>query len=256
MQLNYKVYGEGRPMIILHGLFGSSDNWMSIAKKIAERGYQVFLPDQRNHGDSPWSEEWNYEVMSEDLHELIKHQQIEHPVLIGHSMGGKVAMFFAGKYPDQALSKLVIVDIAPKAYPIHHDQILDALLSLDLSQINARREADQALAKYLDEPGVRQFLLKNLDRDEENRFRWKVNLPVIHEKIDMVGEPFPENLKYEGPTLFIKGARSAYIQEGDEALIQTYFPQARLQTVSEAGHWVHAEQPQAFLELLMDFLNQ
>lgn len=255
MQLHYKVYGEQNhtSIIILHGLFGSSDNWMRIANHLSAQ-YCVYLLDQRNHGDSPWSAEWNYQHMSQDLLEFIQSHQIEKPIIIGHSMGGKTAMFFAALYPEIALQKLIIVDIAPKAYPVHHDKIIEGLRALKIDTYSSRKEADQALSAYIKIPAVRQFLLKNLDRQDTGGFRWKINLPVIDREIEAVGEALPSSARAEVATLFIRGEKSDYILDEDEALIAQYFPNAQIQTIAKAGHWVHAEQAQAFLEVLAQFL--
>ncbi|NJL15598.1 MAG: alpha/beta fold hydrolase [Microscillaceae bacterium] len=256
MQLAYKKYGtQGPVIVILHGLFGNSDNWMAIARKLESR-FQVYVPDQRNHGQSPWAETWNYEVMSQDLHEFLEAQQLSEVILVGHSMGGKVAMWYAGQYAaEQRLRQLLIVDIAPRAYPVHHDHILDALLRLPLAQLRSRREADEALAQYLPEADTRQFLLKNLQRNAQNQFYWQVNLEVIHQNIEIVGAPFPANWQVGVPTLFMKGALSQYIQEKDQAEIEVRFPQATLVSIPQAGHWVHAEQPEAFLQTLLQAID-
>ncbi|GAB4396394.1 MAG: alpha/beta fold hydrolase [Microscillaceae bacterium] len=256
MQLTFKKYGtQGPVIVILHGLFGNSDNWMAMARKLEAR-FQVYVPDQRNHGQSPWAEAWNYEVMSQDLHEFLEAQQLWEVILVGHSMGGKVAMWYAGQYAsEQRLRQLVIVDIAPRAYPVHHDHILDALLGLPLAQFRSRREADEALAQYLPEADTRQFLLKNLQRNAQNQFYWQVNLEVIRRNIEIIGAPFPANWKVDLPTLFIKGALSHYIQEKDRAEIEARFPQATLVSIPQAGHWVHAEQPEVFLQTLLQAID-
>ncbi|EAY26845.1 alpha/beta fold hydrolase [Microscilla marina] len=254
MELHYKTFGEGTPLLILHGLFGSSDNWLTIGKKLAEQ-YQVYLIDQRNHGRSPWSDQWNYEAMSDDLHEFVEQHQLQDFVLIGHSMGGKTAMNYAVNHTPSKIEKLVVVDIAPKTYPIHHDKIVAGLNALDLSQVNSRKAADEQLAAYIDEVGVRQFLLKNLYRNEEKNFEWRINLPVIGENLTNVSGGLTEDKQYEGTTLFIRGRKSNYIKEDDEAVIHQHFPQATLQTVENAGHWVHAESPAEFLEMLLTFLQ-
>ncbi len=255
MKLNHKKYGtQGQNLVILHGLFGSSDNWMSVAKKLEEE-YQIHTLDLRNHGQSPWSDDWDYEVMSEDIQEFIAEQQIKDFVLLGHSLGGKVAMHYACKYGiEDTLQKLLIVDISPRAYPIHHAQILEALTALDLSQITGRKEADDALKPALPELGVRQFLLKNLERKEDKGFVWQLNLEVIHQKIANVGIALPSGYVFEKPTLFIKGENSNYIHSDELGDLQAHFPKAHLQSIAKAGHWVHAERQEAFLEVIQDFL--
>lgn len=253
MELHYKTFGEGEPLLILHGLFGSSDNWLTIGKKLAEQ-YKVYLIDQRNHGRSPWNNEWDYQAMSADLHEFVETHELKDFVLIGHSMGGKTAMNYAVDYTPAKIKQLVIVDIAPKPYPIHHDKIVAGLKALDLSQVNSRKAADEQLAAYIDEVGVRQFLLKNLYRNEEKSFDWRINLPVIADNLANVSGGLAEGKQYSGTTLFVRGRKSNYIKDGDEAVIAQHFPQAAVQTVENAGHWVHAERPVEFMEMLQAFL--
>ncbi len=253
MELNYKEYGEGSPLIILHGLLGTSDNWVTIARKLGEH-YHVYLPDQRNHGSSPWSDTWSYPAMMEDLGEFMEKHQIEQASIVGHSMGGKVAMYFATHYPDK-LAKLVVVDIAPRVYPVQHDPILKGLLAVDLSQLKARRDADKALEPAFPDFGMRQFLLKNLKRNPDNSFYWQANLSLIQDKLEEVSQTFPDHLRFEKPSLFIRGLKSDYIRPEDEALIHHYFPDAQITSIEKAGHWVHAEAPQEFLAALTSYLK-
>jgi esterase len=252
MKLNYKKSGSGPPLVILHGLFGSLDNWFSIAKELTE-SFTLYLVDQRNHGDSPHSDVWNYAVMVEDLKELLDAEGLDKIYLMGHSMGGKTAMNFALKYPEH-VDKLIVADIAPRYYPPHHQSILEGLNSLDLKAIQSRKEADEQLAKYIPELGVRQFLLKSLSRDSDG-FAWKINLPVITKDIENVGEALPEGANFDGPTLFLAGANSNYIQQKDMADMEAYFPNYELEFVADAGHWLHAEQPHAVVVEMRKFLN-
>ena len=252
MNLFFREVGEGTPIIILHGLFGSSDNWLSIAKALAD-DHKIYSLDQRNHGQSPHDAEFNYEVMADDLKEFLLKHEIKKPMIIGHSMGGKVAMQFAVDNPEM-LKKLIVVDIAPKSYPIHHDKILEGLESLSLPSLKSRSEADGKLAKYVTKMGTRQFLLKNLTRTSDG-FAWKINLPVISDNIEMVGLGLKSDDSFEEPTLFINGRNSDYIKKGDEILIRQYFPHSTLKTIENAGHWVHAEQPAEFLKLVKDFIS-
>lgn len=252
MKLNFKKSGSGPPLVILHGLFGSLDNWFSIAKELVEH-YTLYLVDQRNHGDSPHAEEWNYAVMVEDLKELMDEEGLEKIYLMGHSMGGKTVMNFALKYP-KAVEKLIVADIAPRYYPIHHQSILEGLNSLNLSEIKSRKEADDQLAQYIPELGVRQFLLKSLTRDSDG-FVWKINLSVISKNIENVGEALPEGGKYKGPTLFLAGANSNYIQQKDMTDMERFFPNYELEFIANAGHWLHAEQPHAVVEEMRRFLT-
>lgn len=253
MKLAYREAGEGKPLIILHGLFGSSDNWLSIAKEL-ESEYKIYLIDQRNHGSSPHSDDFTYEAMAADLAGFIEEHNIEDPIVMGHSMGGKTAMQFALSYPE-LLRKLIVVDIAPRYYPPHHQTILEGLQSIDIDNLKSRREADEALAKYVKELGVRQFLLKNLGRNSEGGYEWKMNLPVISEKIENVGQAIEEDARFKKPVLFINGATSGYIKERDEEMINKLFPQATVRTIEGAGHWVHAEKPEEFTEVVRAFIR-
>lgn len=253
MKLNFKTLGEGRPIIILHGIFGSSDNWLSVAKVFAEN-YKVYLPDLRNHGESFHDETFTYEAMANDLKDFIQDQKLQDPVIIGHSMGGKVAMKFAVNHPE-LFDRLIVVDISPRAYPPHHENILNGLKSIDLNTISSRKDADDALATYVKEKGVRQFLLKNLARDDNNRFKWKLNLPVIDKNIENVGEGLEDRLASDKPTLFIRGANSDYLRNEDNIVIVSTFPNSEVKTIPNAGHWVHAENPEEFIKVVKDFLR-
>lgn len=253
MQLNYKKTGQGEPLIILHGLFGSADNWLNIARGL-ENDYTLYLVDQRNHGDSQNDSEWDYQVMSEDLVEFMKEQGLEKAHLMGHSMGGKTAMTFALEHPDK-VDKLIVVDIAPRAYPVHHQTILDGLNAINPNQLKSRKQADDLLAPYVDQKSIRQFLLKNLGRDEEGDFIWKINLPVITQKIENVGEPIQSENSFDHPTLFVAGANSSYVQDKDKADIEKYFPNSHVIKMKNAGHWIHAEQPEAVIETIQAFLR-
>lgn len=252
MKLNFKKSGKGKPLVILHGLFGSADNWFSIAREL-ENDYELYLVDQRNHGDSPHAEEWDYEVMVEDLRELIDEEGLSEIFLMGHSMGGKTAMNFAVTYPDR-VEKLIVADIAPRYYPIHHQTILEGLNSINLAEIQSRKDADDQLAKYITIPGIRQFLLKSLGRDR-NGFYWKINLPVITEKIEEVGKALEDDTVYDGPTLFLAGANSNYIQQSDLPDILEHFPNYEIEFIEGAGHWLHAEKPEAVIREIKRFLK-
>lgn len=245
--------GEGQPLIVLHGLFGSSDNWLTVAREL-ESDYKIYLVDLRNHGDSPHSGDFTYAAMADDLLEFLQDHQLKNTIVLGHSMGGKAAMRFAVEHPE-LVKKLVVVDIAPRSYPPHHQAILNGLKSIDVQHIKSRKEADDALAEYVKELGVRQFLLKNLSRNTAGGYEWKMNLPVIDQQIENVGEGLNNEARYEQPTLFINGEASDYIREKEEELIYTIFPQATIQTIKGAGHWVHAEKTEEFVELLKAFLK-
>lgn len=251
MDLFFREIGAGSPIIILHGLFGSSDNWLSIAKVLSEK-HKVYTIDQRNHGQSPHSEEWNYEVMADDLKQFLQQHQIEQPIIIGHSMGGKVAMQFAVENPE-LLEKLIVVDIGPKEYSVHHEVILEGLNSIQLDKLKSRGEADKQLAQFVPDMGTRQFLLKNLARTTEG-FRWKINLPVIENNIEQIGTGLQTSDQFEQPTLFIRGGNSNYIQDEDQQVLKHHFPYYSLETIKNSGHWVHAEKPKDFLEMVQAFI--
>lgn len=256
MKLYYRKAGDsGQALIILHGIFGSSDNWLTIGKVLAQH-YQVYMVDQRNHGQSPHSDEFNYEVLAADLKEFIEEHQLLNPIIIGHSMGGKTVMQFAMNYPT-LFGKMVVVDIAPKFYPVHHAMILQGLHAVPLATLSSRTEANEILKRFEENEGVRQFLLKNLWRNpaKDNQFDWRINLPVITQNIDVVGHELSNEKVIEKPVLFIKGASSHYIQPEDERRIWELFPQYELVSIPNAGHWVQADQPQAFVEALQAFIH-
>lgn len=253
MNLHFEKYGEqGQALIILHGLFGSADNWSSLGKQLG-RNFNVYLVDQRNHGKSPHDDEWTYKAMAADIKEFIAQQQIDSPIILGHSMGGKTAMEFAATYSD-ALSKLIVADIAPKYYPVHHRTIIDGLLAVDANPVSSRKEADAILADFIPELPVRQFLLKNLVRNDEGGFNWRMNLPVIDQNIENVGYTLPDGVQLDVATLFVRGANSNYIDEEAEKKIDLHFTNYQLETIENAGHWVHAEKPKEFLEMITNFI--
>lgn len=254
MQLHYRKIGEGKPLVILHGVFGSGDNWLTVSKAFAD-AHTVYLIDQRNHGQSAWSSEFNYEVMAQDVAEFARAENIIPFTLMGHSMGGKVAMRFAQLYPDQ-LEKLIVVDIAPRAYKPHHQSIIEGFRAVDLHTIQSRQEADRAMSRYVEAPDVRQFLLKNLYRDAEGRFSWRLNLEAIVENIHEIGAALPAGPPIQVPTLFIAGTRSNYILPADEEEIHQRFTNVEIIKIANAGHWLHAEQPLAFAEAVNNFLHK
>ena len=251
MELFYREYGQGEPLIILHGLFGSADNWMTQAKMLGEH-FHVYTVDQRNHGLSPHSAVHDYLSMAEDMNDFFIQHKLSKAIVLGHSMGGKTAMNFSVKYPEK-VNKLIIVDIMPKQYPIHHDKILAGLKSLKLNELTSRTQADSALAHYVDEPDVRQFLLKNLTREQAAGFSWKMNLEAINQNIEAMGASIIVDGQYTGQTLFIVGERSNYYAPGDENVIRKYFPNYSLVKI-ETGHWVQAEKPKEFVEVVKKFL--
>ena len=261
MNLFYRELGDpaAPPIIILHGLFGSSDNWLTISKAIAAGGYRVLLPDQRNHGQSPRSEAFTYADMAADLHDLITTLGLENPVLVGHSMGGKTMMQYAITYPH-TFRKLVVVDIAPRQYPVHHTDVLRGLAAIDLANITTRNEAEAVLSAYEPLGSVRQFLLKNLYRPAPGPgtlpFAWRLNLPVITREIDGIGAALTGPHPVTEPTLFIRGEHSDYIRDADWPEIARLFTNVQLATVAGAGHWVQAEKPAEFVAVLLRFLAE
>lgn len=253
MDLNFQTYGAGHPIIVLHGLFGSLTNWNTISKALSER-YQVVAVDLRNHGGSPHDDTMNYAVMADDLRALMQTQGFTSAHVLGHSMGGKAAMQLALSAPE-LVDRLIVVDIAPRAYPRHHDEIFAALNSLDLAAYSNRAELDQALAVSLRDRAVRHFLLTNAVRDPDGGFSWRLNLPVIERDYEHLMIALSPEGTFSRPTLFIRGERSDYISPADEAQIRVMFPRATITTIPNAGHWVHAEAPQALLESVMQFLD-
>lgn len=249
MRLHYKSFGQGDPIVILHGLFGTLDNWQTIAKQLAEQ-YTVYIVDQRNHGRSPHLDEMNYHLMAEDLKTFMESQWMYKAHIVGHSMGGKTAMQFALEYPEM-VDTLVVIDIAPKTYVDGHSSIFEALMSIDLNRLESRNQAEDELRKRIPDYGVRQFLLKNLTRSKSGGFIWKMNLPVLHKHYSDILQATTGDMAFEGRTLFIRGSRSDYILPEDEPNILSLFPNARIETVRNAGHWVHAEAPAALLALLL-----
>ena len=253
MKLNYKSFGQGEPVIILHGLFGTLDNWQTVAKQLAE-DYTVYIIDQRNHGRSPHADEFNYQILAADLQHFMESNWIYRARIIGHSMGGKTALQFALDFPAM-VEQLVVVDMGIKAYAGGHAEIFAAMLALDLATVASRKDAEAFLATRIKERGVRQFLLKNLSRSQEGGYEWKMNLPVLHARYQDILAEITSGEVFEEDTLFIRGGRSDYVQNADWESIQRLFPQAQLATVKNAGHWVHAEQPQQLLQIVRNFFN-
>jgi hypothetical protein len=253
MILFERHFGSGEPLIILHGLFGQSDNWTSIARKLGEQ-FTVYTLDLRNHGQSGHHNTMNYDVMADDLLETINHLGIQKMHLIGHSMGGKVAMLFALKYPER-LNKLIIADIGPRFYEPHHQKILYGLNQLDLDSLSSRIDAENELSLFIPDTGTRQFLLKNLYRDTEGGFSWRFNLPIITAKINRIGEQLPKGVCTTS-TLFFHGEKSDYIIPSDYSDILQYFPNAEFEIMQGAGHWLHAENPTEFIRITNLWIDQ
>ncbi len=252
MKLNYKVKGEGKPLVIIHGLFGSLDNWQTLANRFSEN-YKVFLVDLRNHGKSPHTEEHTYELMANDLREFFIEHKLEDVFLLGHSMGGKTAMLFSHLHPE-FLQKLIVVDIGVKGYPPHHTDILNGLNAIPQGELASRSKADEILIKHVQDISTRQFLLKNLTRDDHKKLKWKMNLPVLEKYMEKIGSELPIDPVYL-QTLFIRGEQSNYILESDYDSLEHYFPYSEIVTAEGAGHWVHAQAPDFFYETVNDFLD-
>ncbi len=251
--ISFREYGSGDPVLILHGLFGSGDNWRTVARSLS-RKYKVFTLDMRNHGKSFHSDRFDYHVMMEDVVRFVRRHDLERVSMIGHSMGGKVAMNFALAHPD-LVRKLVIVDIANKAYETQNQDIVEALYRLDVSKISKLKDADEMLREAIPETDMRLFLISNLKRQDDGRYQWQINVEgirngyqAISEKIN--GKPYPK------PCLFIRGGQSEYIQDSDWPDILRVFPLAELVTIPRAGHWVHIEARDPFVHAVSTWLER
>lgn len=264
MKLNSQIIGQGQPLVILHGLYGSSDNWLSHAKQLSDR-YQVHLIDQRNHGKSPHSDEHNYTAMEGDLWQYFQDNQIERAVIMGHSMGGKTAMFFALAHPE-SVSALIVVDMSPKSYDsledaktLYHKEIFKGLRSLEPGKLKTRTQAEEQLSEYIDQPRIRKFLLKNLQRKSDDKsFYWMLNLEGLYSSLDNILEGIDPDMVSPVtafPVIFIKGEKSGYIDQEAIPIIRAIFPYAEIETIENAGHWLHAEQPDAFMNAVNNFLD-
>jgi esterase len=252
MQLHFKESGQGRAIILLHGLFGSSDNWHPIALRLAE-SFQVFAVDQRNHGQSSHSDEINYSLMAGDMNEFMASRGLGTAFVIGHSMGGKTAMQLALQFPGR-VEKLVVADMAPRAYAPAYEKIFTALLALDLKSFSSRQAIEDALSTEIPNLVLRRFLLKNLGRDAVGGLFWKIGLRSLAENYLHLREPVFAPVPFAKPALFIRGGKSNYINPEDEPLIHELFPLSEIQTIVGAGHWIHADKPEEFLRLVMEFL--
>lgn len=253
-QLNSNIIGEGKPFVILHGFLGMSDNWKTLGGQFSELGFEVHLVDQRNHGRSFHSDEFSYELLAEDLKNYCEANNLEDIVLLGHSMGGKTAMLFSALYPE-LVSKLLVADISPRFYPVHHDAILNGLSQLDFSAIKSRGQADKVLSEYVSDFGTRQFLLKNLYWVEKGQLGLRINLEVLKSEVGEIGEPLPAHATFDKDTLFLRGDRSEYIGVDDENIIKRHFPNSEIVTIANSGHWLHAENPKDFFEAVERFVK-
>lgn len=255
MDLSFKEYGAGHPFVILHGLFGMGDNWSTLGRRFGDH-FLTFTPDMRNHGRSPHLPEMDYPSMSRDIHAFVEENWLYNAFLMGHSMGGKIAMQAALDNND-LFEKLIVVDIAPRAYNGGHDDIFKAMMSLDLSTMADRKAIQAELQEKIQDKGIVQFILKNIVFDKTlGHYTWRMNLDSIHDNYASILQGIKSPHTYDRPALFIRGANSGYVNDGDMTDIKKLFPQARLETIADAGHWVHAEQPQKLYDLVIDFLNE
>jgi esterase len=265
MNLFFRKAGTGPPLLILHGLYGSSDNWISISKTLADH-FTIYLPDLRNHGQSPHDPIHNYKCMAEDLYELVKREGLIEFFLAGHSMGGKVAILFASMWPEM-IEGLMIADISPFKYesghyesPAQHKTILETILSFDLSSLATRKEAELILSQKIDSEKIRGFILKNIERSSTGSFRWRLNAKALYDNLgaimDGIARPGNNSIGISGfPVIFLKGSKSDYIPESDFKDIKLLFPGAEIRIVENAGHWLHVDRPDAVIDCLLEFLD-
>lgn len=250
MQLHYQTLGQGQPLILLHGLFGSANNWRMVAHHFSKT-HQVISVDLRNHGNSSHSDVQTYAHMADDIVELCETLHLASVDLLGHSLGGKVAMQFAMQYPER-MDRLMVIDMAMRAYPDEHTHLINAMMAIDLSTMRHRSEADKALSGAIDNATVRQFLLMNVVTSDDS-LRWRINLPALKANYSALQQAVGACAQYDKPCLFIRGEHSHYVQEADIAQIKSHFTKAKFVTLP-TGHWVHAEQPQAFIQVITQFL--
>ena len=249
-----KIEGSGKPFVILHGFLGMSDNWKTLGTQFAAQGFEVHMLDLRNHGRSTQSDEFNYQLMVRDVVEYCQDKNLTNINLLGHSMGGKVAMFLATQYPD-IVEKLIVADIGVKFYKPHHDDILNGLLSVDFSKQPSRNDVDEILKPYIPDFGTRQFLMKNLYWKSPGQLDFRFNLTALVANKGIIGDALEENAVYNKPTLFLKGAQSNYILDADVDEIKQHFPLAQVKEIANAGHWLHAENPTDFYKEVMTFMS-
>lgn len=250
-----KIEGKGGiPFIVIHGYLGMSDNWKTFGRQLMDLGYEVHLLDLRNHGRSFHSEEWSYDDMVQDIVKYMDYHQLLSAFVLGHSMGGKAAMKLAVQYPER-VQKMIVADISPRVYAPHHQDIMQALNAVDFSMQPSRQDVDDIIGQYINDDSTRMFLLKSLYWKAPGQLAFRFNLDVFNREEHAVGEGLPEHAVYDGAVLFIRGGNSKYIQERDEALIRQHFPNSTIKTIPNAGHWLHAENPQRFFELVKEFVK-
>jgi pimeloyl-ACP methyl ester carboxylesterase len=255
LKLFFEKFGQGAPLFILHGLLGMSDNWKSIGKKLSEK-FCVYLIDARNHGRSPHNDNFGYDEMVDDLLELIKQENINRLSIIGHSMGGKTAMILACENPH-LVDKLIVVDISPAAGKPPEEQLrlLNIMNGFDPGSYKTFSELNLALEPLIRSDRLRAFVLKNIKRSSGGPFSWKPNIPVLLEKFSTLGLTLPDDLRFNGPVLFVKGELSDFIGVHDLPVIEKHFPDAEISTIIGARHWVHADKPVEFLAAVKEFIS-
>lgn len=251
VDLNFKKMGRGRPLIVMHGLFGSLDNWMTLGKRWSE-DFSVYLVDLRNHGKSPHAVSHTIQTMAEDVISFLDQQNLENAAVLGHSMGGKVAMELALQFPER-IQSLIVADMGPQQYARGHDQIFEALQAVDIDNAEQRSDITDQLQQYIAEPGIIAFLAKNAVRTE-NGFRWRMNLDVLEAEYEGILQPTVSQRSYDKRVLVLKGEKSPYITDESEAEFRVLFPRVEIVTIPRAGHWLHAEQPEIFYEKVRQFL--
>lgn len=254
MNLHSTITGTGKPLLILHGFLGMGDNWKSLARDFAGEGFEVHLIDQRNHGRSPHSDEFSYQLLAEDVKNYMEQKNIGKATIIGHSMGGKTLMKFLVTYPKK-VNDAIVVDIAPKYYAPHHQQILAGLNHLNTMHLTSRSQAEDEMKKYISHPGILQFLLKNLYWEGKEKLALRMNLSGLEKNIDEIGKALG-NGTFEEPVLFVAGSTSDYITSDDKALVRRHFPKAQIIAIKDAGHWVHAEKKEEFFTTCIAYLNR
>lgn len=256
MKLFFRHYGQGQPMIILHGVFGVSDNWVTFAREMA-KDYEIFIPDQRNHGQSPHDPTLNYFALCSDLQEFIEEHNIKNPIILGHSMGGKVAMRFALENPD-LMKALIVADISMRTYDRRHVHLnmIDAMMAVDFNKSETREEIAEQLKPYIKEERVLLFAMKNLYRRQRGQFAWRLNLDAISLSMDEIFEGIKSDKLFEKPAMFIRGEKSDYVKYEDFDQIYRNFPKAEIKTIENGGHWLHADEPEEFRKKVTDFLRK
>ena len=253
LKLNHKVSGQGDPIVLVHGLFGSLENLGMIARGLSER-YEVHSLDMRNHGRSPHSDVHTYDAMTQDVLGYLNDNGIERCHFLGHSMGGKVVMNMALHHPER-VKKVIVADIAPVQYESHHDEIFEGLLSLPVSKLLSRTEADKALSPFVSEIPVRQFLLKNLVKSGSSGFSWRMNLKSLHKNYHHMITGLNSHAPFEDEVLLIAGGHSNYVQHHHRDHVLKLFPRIAMKVIPETGHWLHAEKPELFIRLCDSFLK-